>query len=153
MPRAASIPAAPGLPVVRRASGGGAIVHDRELTYSCVFPVRDRLGRPAQHLVDEFHQALIEALREWRIAACLCESASGISRDKEPFLCFLRRAAGDVLLEGAKIAGSAQRRQRGSVLQHGSVLLARSPGAPESARNRRFGRAAGRSRGTGPGLD
>ena len=95
------------LPVVRRASGGGAIVHDRELTYSCAFPVRDRLGRPAQQLVDEFHLALMEALQEWRIAACQCESASGTSREEEPFLCFLRRAAGDVLLDGAKIAGSA----------------------------------------------
>ena len=124
-------PVSANLPVVRRASGGGAIVHDRELTYSCAFPVRDRLGRSAQQLVDEFHQALMEALQEWRIAACLCDSASGTSREEEPFLCFLRRAVGDVLLDGAKIAGSAQRRQRGSVLQHGSVLLARSPGAPE----------------------
>jgi lipoate-protein ligase A len=36
-----------------------------------------------------------------------------------------------VVCEGAKIAGSAQRRRRGAVLQHGSILLARSPAAPE----------------------
>ena len=50
---------------------------------------------------------------------------------REPFLCFQRRAPGDVLVKGEKIAGSAQRRCRGAVLQHGSVLLARSPAAPE----------------------
>ena len=46
-------------------------------------------------------------------------------------MCFQRRAPGDVLVKGEKIAGSAQRRCRGAVLQHGSVLLARSPAAPE----------------------
>jgi lipoate-protein ligase A len=49
----------------------------------------------------------------------------------EPFLCFQRRAVGDVLLGEHKIAGSAQRRRGGAILQHGSVLLARSPYAPE----------------------
>ena len=50
---------------------------------------------------------------------------------RQPFLCFQRRAPGDVLVAGEKVAGSAQRRCRGAVLQHGSVLLARSPAAPE----------------------
>jgi lipoyl(octanoyl) transferase len=50
---------------------------------------------------------------------------------RQPFLCFQRRAAGDVLVGGEKIAGSAQRRRLGAVLQHGSVLLARSAAAPE----------------------
>jgi lipoate-protein ligase A len=48
-----------------------------------------------------------------------------------PFLCFERRTAGDILCEGRKIAGSAQRRHRGAVLQHGSILLERSRFAPE----------------------
>src|SRR5690606_10318734 len=42
-----------------------------------------------------------------------------------------RRSAGDVLLGEHKIAGSAQRRRAGAILQHGSVLLARSGRAPE----------------------
>ena len=48
-----------------------------------------------------------------------------------PFLCFLRHTQGDVLLGEHKIAGSAQRRAAGAVLQHGSVLLSRSAAAPE----------------------
>jgi lipoate-protein ligase A len=53
--------------------------------------------------------------------------------ERQPFLCFQRRAPGDVLVEGVKIAGSAQRRYNRAVLQHGSVLLARSAAAPELA--------------------
>jgi lipoate-protein ligase A len=53
------------------------------------------------------------------------------SQDNESFLCFVRRTPGDVLLDGWKIAGSAQRRHRGAVLQHGSILFERSPVAPE----------------------
>jgi lipoate-protein ligase A len=62
----------------------------------------------------------------------LCPTA-GRGPDPQPLLCFQRRAAGDVLVGQTKIAGSAQRRRRGAVLQHGSVLLRRSPAAPELA--------------------
>jgi len=61
----------------------------------------------------------------------LCD---GIPRDPakaESFLCFQRRAEGDVLLGDAKIAGSAQRRRKRTLLQHGSVLLERSMRSPE----------------------
>src|SRR5262249_18449630 len=47
------------------------------------------------------------------------------------FLCFQRRESRDVILGEHKIAGSAQRRQQGAVLQHGSILWARSNSAPE----------------------
>jgi lipoate-protein ligase A len=56
---------------------------------------------------------------------------SPIPNPQSPFFCFQRRTPGDVLLLGHKIAGSAQRRRRGAVLQHGSLLLRRSPAAPE----------------------
>jgi len=64
-------------------------------------------------------------------AASLYETSPQGGRDEEPFLCFQRRSPGDVVLGAAKIAGSAQRRRRGAVLQHGSVILGRSPAAPE----------------------
>jgi lipoate-protein ligase A len=50
---------------------------------------------------------------------------------EEAFLCFQRRAGGDILLGEAKICGSAQRRFRRGVLQHGTLLWSRSPFAPE----------------------
>src|SRR5208337_3410065 len=49
----------------------------------------------------------------------------------EPFLCFQRRSPGDVLIGQTKVCGSAQRRRKGAVLQHGSLLWQTSPAAPE----------------------
>jgi lipoate-protein ligase A len=53
------------------------------------------------------------------------------SEQSEPFLCFQRRSCYDLVCGGAKIAGSAQRRRRGAIVQHGSVLLSQSAFAPE----------------------
>ena len=116
--------------VVRRASGGGAILHHRELTYSIAMPAQHPLARPAKALYLAVHHSLLEALEQAGILAELHSDAAKGSAG-EPFLCFERRAAGDVVLEGRKIAGSAQRRLRGAILQHGSILLAASPFAPE----------------------
>src|SRR5262245_28747446 len=120
-------------PTVRRASGGGAIVHDRELTYSIAVPIANRLSAYARSLYAALHESLLEALSIWGVSARLCErpAASGPSSQPQPFLCFERRSEGDVLLANAKICGSAQRRHGRAVLQHGSVILGTSPKAPE----------------------
>src|SRR5262245_15020522 len=123
-------------PLVRRASGGGAILHDRELTYSLAIPQTSaRLSATA--LYDQVHELLVETLGECGVKAALyrppvdgCLSPPR-QNAAEPFLCFQRRACGDIVVGDWKIAGSAQRRRRGAVLQHGSILLARSPQAPE----------------------
>jgi lipoate-protein ligase A len=116
-------------PVVRRSTGGGAIVHDRELTYSLATPVANRWSRTASELYGVMHTGLVAALGKLGVEATLC-SATDPNRQNE-FLCFRRRAAGDVLVAGQKAAGSAQRRRQGALLQHGSVVLARSVSAPE----------------------
>lgn len=124
-------------PLVRRSSGGGAIVHDRELTYSLAIPIDDRLLERAEKWYDGVHQTLVHFLEDRKIPAKLCCRSSSLSKQEQPFLCFERHSCGDVLLRMSdnsgliKIAGSAQRRLRKSLLQHGSVLLAASPQAPE----------------------
>jgi lipoate-protein ligase A len=124
-------------PLVRRASGGGAIVHDRELTYSIALPQQTPRGMTAAALYDLFHQTLISALAEIGVVAELHRPPTGTCEAElrqnaaEPFLCFQRRSCGDIVYGGSKIVGSAQRRRRGAVLQHGSILLARSEYAPE----------------------
>jgi lipoate-protein ligase A len=118
-------------PMVRRSTGGGAIIHARELTYSFVIPTASQLDTRAEGMYLAFHETLIDELSAQGIAAELCRNPTPVG--KEPFLCFLRRADGDVLLDGNKIAGSAQRRHRCALLQHGSVLLATTPNSPELA--------------------
>jgi len=119
-----------GGPAVRRISGGGAILHDRELTYCFVVPGGHPLSVGRLALYRAVHESIVDVLGDMGIAASLCaepRSAGG----PQPFLCFQRRLSGDVLVGEAKVAGSAQRRIRDAVLQHGSVLLARSALAPE----------------------
>jgi lipoate-protein ligase A len=133
--------------VVRRQSGGGAILHDRELTYSLVLPPGHPLGRNAPLLYDTVHKAVIAAIsglepQDGPRSTLKCRGSQAESKPKEPFLCFQRQSPGDVLLvspdktTGAretsrKVLGSAQRRHRGAILQHGSLLLNKSPAAPE----------------------
>ena len=124
-------PASARCPLVRRATGGGAIVHHHELTYSFVAPLSDRLSADAEGLYCSFHETLIDTLGIFGVDAYLCQPVTSLPRDQEPFLCFQRRAKGDVLCGAFKITGSAQRRHGGAVLQHGSVLLMQSPQAPE----------------------
>jgi lipoate-protein ligase A len=124
-------PASRGCPAVRRLTGGGAIVHDAELTYSLVVPGDHPLAASRNLLYETVHTSLIKALIDWGVAATLCRRPTSRQRRPQPLLCFRRRAPGDVLVGPIKIAGSAQRRRRSAVLQHGSVLLRRSAAAPE----------------------
>ncbi len=127
-----------GLPMVRRLTGGGAILHDRELTYSVNLPRDHPLARTRDELYGVVHRSVVAVLSRWGLEPQLFVAGTGRPA-REPFLCFERRAPGDVLAGRSKVTGSAQRRRRGAVLQHGSVLLAASdaarhlPGAGELA--------------------
>jgi lipoyl(octanoyl) transferase len=117
------------LPVVRRLSGGGAILHDRELTYSCAIGPQHPLASDPGSLYSAIHAALVAELQSTGVRV----APRGVV-DKGldgSFLCFSRTDANDLVIDGHKVLGSAQRRRRGAVLQHGSLLLERSPIAPE----------------------
>ncbi|MEX1256515.1 MAG: lipoate--protein ligase family protein [Gemmatimonadota bacterium] len=112
-----------GAGVVRRPTGGREVLHDRELTYATVFPVGTFGGlRDSYRLVNA---ALVNALRSLGVNAALADPPG-----RTPAIgsgpCFERPAAGEVAVGGRKIAGSAQRRFGGILLQHGSLLLAPS---------------------------
>lgn len=121
------------LDVVRRTTGGGAILHDFEVTYSLTLPVDHTLvrGRPNQ-LYSIAHEAIIRAIGGGvRLVGC-DQTGCGESSQRGPFFCFSRRHGLDVVLNDErsacgtlKIAGSAQRRTRQAILQHGSIMLDR----------------------------
>lgn len=115
------------LPTVRRLSGGGAIVHDREITYSLALPPTHPRAAAPVALYDLVHRAVVDVLRSLGVPATL----RGASGEPTGFLCFGRNDRHDVILNGYKIVGSAQRRRRGAVLQHGSIILARSVHTPQ----------------------
>ena len=131
--------------LVRRSSGGGAILHDRELTYSLALPGTNRWSSKQNDLYGTIHAAIVRFLNKNGVAAEQFEFPvkDGLLSSKEPinfksvgyeksrFLCFERRTEGDIVLGGYKVGGSAQRRLSHATLQHGSLLLERSKQAPE----------------------
>jgi len=126
-----------GVPLVRRATGGGAIWHDHELTYAIVLPTNHARARPGTALYQAVHAAIAATLRAPGLDACrraAFESVSHRAAERpphRPFLCFTDRDPEDIVASGFKVVGSAQRRHAGAILQHGSLLLKRSDRTPE----------------------
>jgi lipoate-protein ligase A len=116
-----------GIPVVRRLTGGRAVLHDQEVTYSVIAP-RQRWGREASVLDVYKHigLALVAALERLGIEARLerprsRKASPSNSADRSP--CFSSAGRYEVMVAGRKLVGSAQRWLGDVVLQHGSVLL------------------------------
>lgn len=118
---------------VRRSTGGGAIIHDRELTYSLTMPLLGSDSGPRHDLYRQSHQAAVEALADFGVVTQPYRATADRweTSKEEPFLCFQRRTAEDLIVSGYKILGSAQRKARRAVLQHGSLLLHVSRSAPQ----------------------
>ena len=142
------------LSVVRRATGGGAIVHHFDWTYSIAIPQgleteKKSIGASCG-LYFSLHQAVIQWINKtldiragkamiWSVAeGCKAsESAKAVGCTQQSkqihlaFLCFQRRSPGDIVVGNCKLMGSAQRRFQSAILQHGSLLLATSQYARE----------------------
>lgn len=121
-----------GIDWVRRSTGGGAIVHHHELTYSLFVPADRSLGHH-RDLYAQVHGEVAASLRDFGVTAIPYRMLprSLPASAAEPFLCFQRRTDEDLIVSGYKILGSAQRKVRDAVLQHGSLLLKSSPHAPQ----------------------
>jgi lipoate-protein ligase A len=116
-----------GLPWVRRATGGAALVHHHEVTYALALPP-GREWHGGESWACRFHHVVTAALAaagaKTKSVVCGQEAKLG------PVLCFLDQTPGDLVAGAAKVVGSAQRKQKGALLQHGGILLARSEYAP-----------------------
>lgn len=129
-PEPAADPSWRDVPIVRRPTGGGAIWHHHDVTYSLCIPRGHELSRRADQLYDVVHAAIVDQIQSMGPASGL-RGHEATRPDRRPFLCFADHDPHDVVLAGVKVVGSAQRRRAGAVLQHGSVLLARSEHCPE----------------------
>jgi lipoyl(octanoyl) transferase len=115
------------LPFVRRPSGGEILVHHHEVTYALGLP--PGIWQPGRNWPLRMHQIIVAGLAGLSIQAVLQETRSFVL--PKGLLCFRQLTPGDVLIAGAKVVGSARRKCRGAGLQHGGILLARSPHTPE----------------------
>ena len=116
-----------GIEVVRRLTGGRAVLHWEELTYSVI--CREgcgRLGASPGATYREIGKALVAGLRAFGAPVDLHRQDAGQGGRSTPEApkppCFASTSKWEVTYRGRKLAGSAQRRIRGAILQHGSIL-------------------------------
>jgi lipoate-protein ligase A len=111
-----------GLGAVRRPTGGRALLHAREVTYSVAMPLDEQLSwRVAYTAVNA---VLLGALQSLGVPARLVEDHEAQAVPPDGPVCFDRPAAGEITVDGRKLVGSAVWRQGRAYLQHGSILLA-----------------------------
>jgi len=113
-----------GIEIVRRITGGRAVLHAHELTYSVAIPSRHPWrSLSVVELFAQISAGLIAGLERLGIAASLGVSPLAAGNALERDVCFLHQRRPAVLVHGRKLIGSAQRRWDRSLLQHGSILL------------------------------
>ena len=108
-----------GLGLVRRPTGGRAVLHAHEVTYCAVLPLRALGGLRSTYL--QVNLGLVEGLR--RLGACVQIARERVTLKPDQGPCFQSPSAGEVTLGGRKLVGSAQVRVGATILQHGSIIL------------------------------
>jgi lipoyl(octanoyl) transferase len=113
-----------GFGLVRRNTGGRAVLHHHELTYSVVAGIKDGLPDSLIGSYLYISRALVDACRFFGVLAELHDGAAGAAeKEKGTGACFESPSWYELTVDGRKLVGSAQLRQQGSFLQHGSVLI------------------------------
>lgn len=105
--------------VVRRPTGGRAILHHREITYSVTAPIRDDESLRAAY--DRINGILVAGLASLGVRATIARGTHSIAPG--PIPCFEFPAEGEIVAGGRKLIGSAQYRGESAFLQHGSILI------------------------------
>ncbi len=121
--------------LVRRWTGGGIVFHGTDLTYSIVIPRSDpAFDESSMSIYEKVHRALCNALfasgnrAELSAVAAVCDRRKSCSREMAAVtdrrykdMCFENPVRSDVMIDGHKIAGAAQRRTKRGLLQQGSI--------------------------------
>ncbi|MEA3320658.1 MAG: biotin/lipoate A/B protein ligase family protein [Bacillota bacterium] len=117
-----------GLGFVRRPTGGRGVLHDKELTYSVIVseehPEMPQTVTEAYRVISE---GILEGFKALGLDAYFAiprteEEKQGLKNPRSS-VCFDAPSWYELVVEGRKVAGSAQTRQKGVILQHGSILL------------------------------
>lgn len=114
---------AAGVEVVRRPTGGRAILHTDELTYSVIAPERE--PRVAGTIVESYRrlsEGLLNGLMSMGVPTRQVERLNNHDQDQGP-VCFEVPSNYEIVFGGKKLVGSAQMRKAGVVLQHGTLPL------------------------------
>jgi lipoate-protein ligase A len=118
--------------LVRRWTGGGIVFHGKDLTYSIVIPVNNPVfGESSISIYEKIHWALVQALSETGQRSVVAgvgdpgpgsvTAATRTGITDAGYSCFENPVRADVMIEGRKVAGAAQRRTRRGLLQQGSI--------------------------------
>jgi lipoate-protein ligase A len=112
--------------LIRRWTGGGIVLHGTDLTYSIVIPASDpTFGESSVTIYEQIHRALADSLNAVGQQAELVSPARCADRKPQrvvpAYNCFASPVRADVMINGRKVAGAAQRRSRRGLLQQGSI--------------------------------
>lgn len=113
---------AEGIEIVRRPTGGRAVLHQYELTYSVIAPEHD--PHVSGSVIESYlriSQAILKGIKALEIPAEMV--ACGGLNEASSSACFDAPSWYELVVEGRKLVGSAQVRKEGMLLQHGSILL------------------------------
>jgi lipoyl(octanoyl) transferase len=111
-----------GVDVVRRPTGGAALLHGADLTYAVVMPRPDGRAGTVDAVYETIARGLIAGLAGLGVEAAVARHVVGRSA-----VCFSTQQGADLRVGTRKLCGSAQLRRATAVLQHGSILLQRLP--------------------------
>ena len=109
-----------GIDVVRRPTGGRALLHNREVTYSVTAPLAESASLRESY--DRINRILLEGLLSLGVGAAVAGSSSRALPPTD-MPCFAEPSAGELISDNRKLVGSAQWRDNGALLQHGSILI------------------------------
>ncbi len=118
--------ASDNIDIVRRPTGGRAILHAEEITYSVVIPLND--GYTARSVYTKISEALIKGLINYNSVFVDAElentqpDFAKLHKQPDGMVCFASTAKSEVKFKGKKLIGSAQRKMGKYLLQHGSIL-------------------------------
>ncbi len=117
-----------GVDVVRRLTGGKAVYHEDEITYSVVAGVQEKsFSTDISGTYEVISNCLVQGLSYLGIEANLAPVGRIAKNNELEACCFAVPSRNELLVSGRKICGSAQMRTKGGFLQHGSLLLKFNP--------------------------